>query len=537
MARNRIIYGSQSVWCNGEVLLRVQTLGSTTTFTNEDVFELGHLDIVDVVDDVPAVAVTINTNDWGDVKTMGVLAQLHPDKLLMNATATNTVTGASAAALTVVSGTTEIDWLHGVSLADFGVTCGNLTGVTLWAPVQDECDLGDYLQDDIDQTLIMDEVYVNSIEFSYTTGANATENYGAETDVKAWWLNDAAYVNYDEFTFDGGDYTGAFEVLTIQAGAGGPFTIPSLSDGNLAFVRKDVNGEPAVTHYDSDQETATNWPVQAGGSQVAGYFRYNSADNRLYIPSDLTWAAGDRIEAIYGADGYGTGAEDHYFRALADLNEPTRIDIGAIRQGQVEIYIVDPNGAASSYDNAWRLTAATVTADLTREALAELGHLGPYDRPLTFPIPITVTIDSTAGDLENFAKFAGKTFDSNLDDISLKDYINEEDLILVIKIFAQTDEEAGGTGSGRTVSSDSILVGKQGFNDGDLQTAYSATNQEYALKTIVVDHLKATDEAYTLDLGANATQTFGFRSTNDLFVIKGDISFNYVKNFTLRRHA
>jgi hypothetical protein len=169
--------------------------------------------------------------------------------------------------------------------------------------------------------------------------------------------------------------------------------------------------------------------------------------------------------------------------------------------------------------------------------LAELGHLGPYDRPLTFPIPITVTIDSTAGDLENFAKFAGKTFDSNLDDISLKDYINEEDLILVIKIFAQTDEEAGGTGSGRTVSSDSILVGKQGFNDGDLQTAYSATNQEYALKTIVVDHLKATDEAYTLDLGANATQTFGFRSTNDLFVIKGDISFNYVKNFTLRRHA
>ena len=78
MARNRIIYGSQSVWCNGEVLLRVQTLGSTTTFTNEDIFELGHLDIVDVVDDVPAVAVTLNTNDWGDVKTMAILAQGYP---------------------------------------------------------------------------------------------------------------------------------------------------------------------------------------------------------------------------------------------------------------------------------------------------------------------------------------------------------------------------------------------------------------------------------------------------------------------------
>jgi len=45
MARNRIIYASQSVWANGTVLHRVQSLGSTTTFNSEDVFELGHLDI------------------------------------------------------------------------------------------------------------------------------------------------------------------------------------------------------------------------------------------------------------------------------------------------------------------------------------------------------------------------------------------------------------------------------------------------------------------------------------------------------------
>ena len=76
MARNRIIYASQSVWCNGEVLYRVQSLGSTTTFTSEDIFELGHLDIVDVVDDVPAVAVTLNTNDFGDVRTLAILAQV-----------------------------------------------------------------------------------------------------------------------------------------------------------------------------------------------------------------------------------------------------------------------------------------------------------------------------------------------------------------------------------------------------------------------------------------------------------------------------
>jgi hypothetical protein len=52
MARNRIVYASQSVWCDGEILYRVQSLGTTTTFTNEDIFELGHLSVIDVVDDV-----------------------------------------------------------------------------------------------------------------------------------------------------------------------------------------------------------------------------------------------------------------------------------------------------------------------------------------------------------------------------------------------------------------------------------------------------------------------------------------------------
>lgn len=52
MARNRIIYASQSVWVNGVVLYRIQSLGTTSSFTSEDVFELGALDIIDVVDDV-----------------------------------------------------------------------------------------------------------------------------------------------------------------------------------------------------------------------------------------------------------------------------------------------------------------------------------------------------------------------------------------------------------------------------------------------------------------------------------------------------
>jgi hypothetical protein len=233
-------------------------------------------------------------------------------------------------------------------------------------------------------------------------------------------------------------------------------------------------------------------------------------------------AAGDELEIIFAADGYASAMNTYFEEKTAGANA----DVGALRQGQVEISIIDGANAAA----AWRLTGVTLSADLTREPLTELGHLGPYDRPLTLPIPITVTVDTTAGDLENWAKFAGQLDDFNdlsMKDIDLNDLMNKDDLMLMVKVYEQTDEEAGGTGAARKVLTDSV-TGDTYFVDGVMGTyavtVQSPAEQEYALKTIVVKNLKITDEGMTLDVGANATQTFGFRSNNDLFVVKGDLS-------------
>lgn len=510
--RNRIIYASQSVWANGEVLYRVQSLGTTTTFTNEDVFELGHLDIVDVVDDVPSVAVTLNTNDFGDVKTLAILAQVPAAKAAMDADATSS-TG------NLVSGST---YLHGVSLADFAVTCGMLAGVTMWAPVQSECDLGT-LANNIDQTLFLDEVYVNSLEFSYTTGANATENYGAETDNKMWLLNDGAYVNYFEATISGADISNTYYDFSVD-GYNTSSTIPTLSTGNEAFLRKDEYGAPAVSLFIAASNEKINYAVVKGSAQdtaANATFVFDESTGRLYFPGGaspiVTVAAGDVVDLLFAADMYSTPMNKYFALKTGDT-----ADIGALRQGQVEVSIIDGGNASTM----WRLTGATISADLTREPLSELGHLGPYDRPLTLPIPITVTVDSTAGDLENWARFAGQFADfdaGTLDDIDLNDLMNKDDLILMIKVFEQTDEEAGGTGATRKINTDSV-VGDTPMVDGALGTAYSLTDREYAMKTIIVKNLKITDEGMTLDVGANATQTFGFRCNNDLFVVKGDLS-------------
>jgi hypothetical protein len=435
---------------------------------------------------------------------LAILAQVPTVKAVMNASA-------DAATGNLVSGGT---YLHGVCLADFAVTCGNLPGVTIWAPVQSECDLGT-LANNIDQTLFLDKVFVNSIEMGYTTGANATENFAAETDNKMWLLNAGAFVNYQTFSGIG------LATLTIANGV----TIPELSTGNYAFLRKTLAGEPAMSFYDASTGTKTNYAIKDTTDPdyvAADHFGYATADLAgagpydLTVPTSITSDTGDVFEIIYAANGYYSG--NTYF---IPLTGEANADLGAVRQGQVEVSIVDSGNA----DAVWRLTGCTITADLTREPLAELGHLAPYDRPLKLPIPITMKIDSTAGDLENWAKFTGKISEYNgltLDDLKLSDLMNKDDLILMVKIFEQTDEEAGGTGAGRKVNTDS-LVGDTSFVDGVLQAPYALLDREYALKTIIVKNLKVTDEGMTLNVGANGTQTFGFRSTNDLYVIKGDV--------------
>ena len=471
--------------------------------------------------DVPAVAITLNTNDFGDLKTVAVLAQVAPAKIGM--TVSGTVDNAN-----LVSGAT---YLHGVSMADFAVTCGNLTGVTMWAPVQSECDLGT-LADNIDQTLFLDEVYVNSLEFSYTTGANATENYGAETDNKMWLLNGGKFVNYFDVTVTSGQESNGYIDLMSDAAMAVGTVVPDLSTGNIAFLRKDTDGASAITFFDESANTSTNVEVVTGTVLTAATFVYDATtdvnDHRLFFPTDSSIVASDKVQFVIGANKYSTPV-NNYFDLLTASERPN--EIGALRQGQVEIYIVDPD-VGSAFENAWRLTGVTISADLTREPLTELGHLGPYDRPLTLPIPITVTVDSTAGDLKNWARVAGQltAYDGGtLKDIDLTDLMNKENLILVAKVYKQTDEEAGGTGSNRKALTIYDSGATDWYMDDGVPGDYSSTTDtERALKTVVVKNLKVTDEGMTLDIGANATQTFGFRANNDLFVVKGDVSYSLI---------
>ena len=306
--RNRIIYPSNSVWANGNVLYRVMTFGSTTTFNTEDVFELGQLKVIDVVDDSPTVAVTIETDEFGSLSNLYHLANLEFDDVVVHDA--TSVSGH----LTVVSGigsaATNIAFYHGVTLTDFGLSgCETGSSVEIWAPIQNECSLGT-ANDEIDQTMYLPRVFINSLEFTYTAGANAAENYGGETDAKFWFVNDGRFVSNEEFVYTAaGDLTdpdandgvsggsgfrtdvtniSLFLGLDEAPDAGAAQLVSTRSTGQLAFLRFDTLGNPAVRYYNVSTKTSIEIAVEAGTAAIAGSYVYNSVDNELFDPTDLT---------------------------------------------------------------------------------------------------------------------------------------------------------------------------------------------------------------------------------------------------------
>lgn len=521
MARSRIIYASQSVCVNGDFLYRVQTLGSTTTFNSTDLFELGQQDVIDVVDDVPTVAITLDTNDWGTVRTAAALASVDSTNFDVNATSGN-------ATLKTVSGTTNINYYHGVGLSYYGISGAEFD---LWAPVQSESALGT-TDDDIDQSLFMARCFVTGITSNYTVGGEATENYTAETDNKTWFLNDGRFLSQEEWDFAGGETQVDLGLLDATN------EVQTLSDNNLAFLYIDPDDGKRSIRIDLASGSTVFYPVVASGP-TADEAQYTAATNVLVLPTSYTAVSGDILKVRYSADAFANDTDGdsdrqkaNYFTAATDANtEGDHSNIGGLRQGQIEIYLVDPDvlTAGDDYELALCLQTVGVSATLDREAINCLGHLKPIDRPVTFPIEIATTVELTASDFEVFAKFAGKETEYDADtliDLTIDHLLAKDNLILVVMLYNQTDVEAGGTGSNRKVLTEE-LVGKDYQVAGQVAT-YAAINpsspeREYPVKTIIVPGLKATSEAYNLDQGANATQTYAFRSTNKLFFVKGQV--------------
>lgn len=422
--RNRIIYASQSVHAEGRVLYRVSTFGSTTTFNTTDLFELGQLNLTDVVDDSPDVEATIEGNDYGSIYSMATLFKVPTNNLHHNIRQSDGVsffdtvssfgdvsngdlTESAYAGLPAASGTgianivikdgpggSPLRYYHGVQLIDAARECGVEKGVDIWSPIQTECALGT-ADNEIEFTKLLKDVFINRVEFNYQSADMSNENYTGETEQKQWLLNSARFLSWEEWRVGSlSEYVDAtaFGAKTeLQLSLPLANNVATLSDGTVAFLKNDSNGRPAILFtfvsggglsFPESKAVAVYDKSECQPTSLVEYFLYDSATNKLeYYENGLSSALsnvlpagrsafinGDKLFVFYAADAYAeeigsasrpAGADSSYIDAkyFAPVGTEDVEDIGGVRQGQVEAYLVDPDLVVTS-----ELTGATIGA-------------------------------------------------------------------------------------------------------------------------------------------------------------------------------
>ena len=111
-------------------------------------------------------------------------------------------------------------------------------------------------------------------------------------------------------------------------------------------------------------------------------------------------------------------------------------------------------------------------------ALEELGHDRAFEKSLTLPVPVNITFNTLANDLEDFAKFSGQSF-ASISEVSLSDFI--KDPSIEVRIWTTKD---------------------------------TATTQGSLNKLIRITGLDISTQSYAVDVGGNATQDFTATASN-----------------------
>lgn len=560
---NRIKAASMTVYANDTQLDRVQTFGSTARLDSEDIKEIGNLDVVEVVDNVPTVDITLDANQYGSMKTLRKLvnknfdwgtmavtpsgtsaaissgiyfideqkyvkaaASLYDLSALYPASAASshcvaticissagTVTGvagsttglaydptipatpagylrladislktdaASAAVNTdalhilnnhcvITTGTTGPDYLH---IKDF-----EFAKVDFVCPIKETGD--NTTTDKITRTMYITDAYANRYDAAFSVNGLSTESWSLESDNKTWFLNTGAIVYTDRFA--GGTSANSFTYTAIQR-------------DNLAYVLKAYKYNPTSGTYTDLALTTDYTATSAAITQVSAT---SAAAGEVLIVRYLVDPASvtDVNNAVSG--------QPFFKRNPSDISAHPVV-AGGLRQGQVEPYLTTDgetdilgtfpaNVAAvtSATRGVLRVQSVSISTSLAREALYELGHKRAYDRPLTFPIPITIQVETIASDLREFARLCGKEF-ATAKEMRIDQFLKNLDL--VIKIYREDD----------IARADAGWVMKQ------------------PLKIVLVKDISVTDEAMELRVEGNGSQTFSFKANTNL-IIRGRV--------------
>ena len=434
----KVRYDWMTCVIDGVIARRVQTFGTTTDFTEEEILEIGDSGFAEVTD-TPEVSITMDTNDWGTTNTIALMTNLYD---VPNASTTGGYKGSAGD-------------------NSYVVTQDNFEGaaVDITAPTSED---GTVLA----RTMHVGYAFVNSLAFSYDVGGVATENYALEGDTKRWYLND-------------------HKAVTVHKAYHSDATTAVISGSNLqtGYTGLMVTNNGVI---EADELTATGRPGL--GSTIT--LTDSGADTEVTASPALSLAAGDRIRVVVSQD------SDNTYTKLAS----TPSGIGALTKGQVEIHMSTAANttaplASAAADRTLRVQTVSIDVDLSREVLEELGNYLAYDRRLQVPVPISATLTVNDSDLEMWANLSQLTFDGNLDELDIEDFVKTS--IVEVRIFkSKTDHTIDTTGANGTTTGDNTL-----------------------LKVVRLENCSVSSESHSISVGGIAQQEFTL--TAETMIVSG----------------
>lgn len=184
----------------------------------------------------------------------------------------------------------------------------------------------------------------------------------------------------------------------------------------------------ALNIYPDTQENASGTPLQTVG--MSGMFvsalSYtlnvdgNSTEDVTLVGNDKEWFAAAIFFAPVGFDG--TSAPPSGVQRREDVVMGSGA-AGSVSLWPTEIPGIDASGNNIEVSGAFpaHIQTVTISTDLGREELFELGRRGPYHRFVTFPVEVTCAIDITSseGDLVDARSEGTNLVDQTIDILML----------------------------------------------------------------------------------------------------------------------
>lgn len=440
--------GGVAVYADGRILSRLQSVTADTDLGVEEIREISNLYAAEFVEGIPTVTLSLEGNLYGKRDNIVALA------------------GAGGAKPDTTVGMWQKNLIAG-GVPNISINQTSFDGTSTDIVIQMEED------GVLARSCLIQDMFLTSWGVSFDVGGVATESVSLEGDNKVWYLNAQReiIVLSGHLTAIGSVNSGMF----YQSNYGTSYFGTSDFDADFEPLFITADGEKVV-----DDNGTVVVPVPHPNSRVA--LPDNGEDNWTQISGVA------RLRLVgYKVAPSSTITATHHTAQLTDNSS-----IGGVRKGMLEIYLV----SGSTYDLAtmtkteyFRLQTCSIDADLSREALEELGNYKAFDRSLTFPISVTVNFSALSSDLEDWARFAG-AFPPLVESTGAPTAITS----IQFRDFVQT---AG------------VLI--KIFDDDE-----SNLSREH-LMTITVSGVRVASESTGFDAGGNATQDFSCSADN--FVI------------------